>query len=103
LILERKVEVSGFSDATQPSLIQINLFHETRNNISSLVRKAIDEIWVGLPQLKNLTIVLNGICLNKDESSFSFYFDVIERPKEVPWGLYADFVGFEIEEAGGVH
>lgn len=100
-----QIEVTADSD--RPSREQLALFTSIRQRLDELVEASIAELTGDMslvrPPLRKEDLVLSSISLDAEEAEFSFYFEVPARKKEMPDGLYADFAGFEVREAGWVH
>ena len=100
-----RVEVSG--DSSSPSAQQLRLFRSIRERFDALAHAAItrlsDELTMLRPLVSPEELVLSSIWISSRGDAFSFTFDVPTRKDKVPDGFYADFAGFEVEEAGWVH
>jgi hypothetical protein len=99
------VEITG--DSSTPSARQLGLFHGIRERYDALANAAMDELSDELkalhPPVGPAELVLSSIWLSSQGDGFSFTFDVPTRKAQVTDGFYADFAGFEIQEAGWVH
>jgi hypothetical protein len=105
---QNSVEVSGHGSATGPSEAQAHLFRQIRGRYPSLLQMAFRELGEHFsavkPPLKAEDLRMRSLYLGGIETpSFSFSFDVPSRSAEIPDGLYADFVDFDVTEAGLVH
>jgi hypothetical protein len=101
----QRIEVAG--DSRTPSARQLGLFRSIRERYDALVSAAMDSLSAELkafnPPVSPSELVLSSIWLSSRGDTFSFTFDVPTRNAKMPDGLYADFAGFKIQEAGWVH
>lgn len=101
----KQVEVVGSSRTPAPK--EAALFREIRKRYDELYATAVDALSNDLqmmrPPASREDLVLSSVWLDGTDEGFSFYFDIPARRKEAPDGFYADFEGFEVQEAGWVH
>jgi hypothetical protein len=102
------VEITGSGSSTGPTAAQVRLFARMRDQYPLLLGLAFEALSEELSavrppltqdELRVVTVYLEA----GDPPSFSFSFDVPSRSAEMPDGLYADFVDFQVEESGWVH
>ena len=102
------LDIVGDGSSTGPTPAQAQLYAQVRDQYPLLLSRALaalnEEFSVVRPPLKDEDLRITMVYLHEGEPpSFTFNFGVPSRAAEMPDGLYADFVDFQVEEAGWVH
>jgi hypothetical protein len=102
------VDIAGGGAATGPTTAQARLFAHVQGQyplLFGLALEALSEEFSAVrPPLRDEDLRIMNVYLDDGEPpSFTFNFVVPSRFAEMPYGLYADFVNFQVEEAGWVH